>query len=127
MSKIHTLDTNGNVAGTKAVMKRLFQNFLLSDYSQTMFYTGHVASLRYIYSKHADDADKLENEIKGTLEVLYGRYFEIIEVDVVAQVDKENKIHITIAIKVTDKKGRIEYLENSVNQERLLELYSSRT
>ena len=120
--KLHTLDTEGDITGTKAVMHRLMSNFVIADYSQTFVYIDEVSSLRYIYSAFDNDLNKLERDIKDALEKLYGRYFASVEIYV--QVLEENsKLIIDLNLTVTQD-GNVSKLSNVLDSKTLNDLYN---
>ncbi len=78
---IPSLSTNGNIEDVSLSMKKLFDYFLLADYSQTFFYKGNVASLKYILGNYKNEDDLL-SLLNSALTTLYERYFEEVEIDI---------------------------------------------
>jgi len=71
--KLPTLSKHYDLTITQALQK-IYDYFLLSDYSQTNIYRGNITSLKYILINKPND-DLLE-EIKNQLTTMCIRYFE---------------------------------------------------
>jgi len=126
MPQIHNLSTTGAIASPGALMKRLFENFMVSGYSQTLFYEGHVASLRHIYSQFDDDIKELETDIRAAIELMYSRYFSSVEVFVEAELNVDG-VSIDIRIGISVIHNKVPYtLNEAVNTKSMLALYDTK-
>lgn len=103
-----TLDTHHDLTISQ-MLQKLFDYFLLSDYSQTNLYRGNVASLKYILLN--EPTDTLLDNVKSSLYAMYNRYFEsprftdtLNELDIEAQFiesDETNIKYLMILISAT--------------------------
>jgi len=126
MAQIHNLSTDGAIASPSAVMKRLMENFMVSDYSQTLFYGGEVASLRYIYSGFDNDVRQLELDITASLQTMYSRYFANVEVFAEATLNGDG-VSVDIAMEISVLENGAPYtLSEAVNTKNVLALYNSK-
>jgi len=126
MAQIHNLSTEGAIASPRAVMKRLMENFMVSDFSQTLFYGGNVASLRYIYSGFDNDIRQLELDITASLQTMYSRYFDNVEVFVETSLN-EDGVSVDIAMEISVlERGTPYTLSEAVNTKDVLALYNSK-
>lgn len=81
---IPSLTVDGNITNKDLQMKKLFQYFLASDYSQSNQFYGKIASLKYILATYTDSAD-ISLEIKKALNSLYTDFFDSVSVTVSIQ------------------------------------------
>ena len=105
MNSVPTLMTTGSTEAPKLKLSALFKYFLIADYSQTFYYTGNVASLKYIISKFDNhNVSKLKDDIIEALTTMYERYFDNIRVDLNIREDGA-KLHLEFYIStiVNDK------------------------
>ena len=122
---MHNLSTDGAISGGVSIAKRLFANFILSDYSQSNIYFGNISSLRYILSTYEQDDSKLLDAINTTLTSMYNRYFTNVEVTSVLS-DTERAIKI-ISIDITMRyNGEIIELNEVVDLKHLNNLILSK-
>lgn len=81
---IPSLTVDGNITNKDLQMKKLFQYFLASDYSQSNQFYGKIASLKYILATYTDSTD-ISLEIKRVLNSLYTDFFDSVSVTVSIQ------------------------------------------
>lgn len=81
---IPSLTVDGNITNKDLQMKKLFQYFLASDYSQSNQFYGKIASLKYILATYTDSTD-ISLEIKRVLNSLYADFFDSVSVTVSIQ------------------------------------------
>jgi len=112
MKAIAELSPDGFVTNGKAMMLKLYEYFMSSDYSQSNVFMGGIASLKYIISE-ASDAIVLDTMVTEALTTMYESYFTNVAVTTTV-VDKDNKITITVNIVGTDAAGNICRLDKSV-------------
>lgn len=77
---IPSLSDDGNIESTAIAIKKLYDYFLVADYSQTFFYTKHIASLKYLMNQYKTTDAVFKEKVTSTLENMYNRYFEFVEV-----------------------------------------------
>ncbi len=104
MSKLPTLTDDKILENDNLIINKLYEYFLASEYSQTFFYKKHIASLKYLIGEYSVDDDELLTAITSTLEILYLRYFD--EVEVLCEIVPDNAVPdvyiINININVTN-------------------------
>lgn len=105
MKQVPTLTLNGYVADVDLMISKLFEYFLLSEYSQTKLFYTEISSLPYLIRDAGSDTEKLESSVRDTLITMYSRFWR--EVEVVTGIQDTNKAdnksnyRINIDIKVT--------------------------
>ena len=57
VKSIPHLSTTGWMKNPELIIVKLYEYFLLSDYSQSNSYLTHIASLKYILQNHSDTYD----------------------------------------------------------------------
>jgi len=126
MTRMHNLDTSGIIVSPGAMVKRIMENFMVSDNSQTFFYIGEVSSLRHIFSNFDNDIENLRVSIINALERMYGRYFDSVDAFVNAELN-EDGVSVDIDMSVSVTNDGIPYtLSESVNTKDVLALYNSK-
>lgn len=105
---IPSLSVDGFITNKNAIMVKLFEYFLTSDYSQSTTFRGDIASLKYLIATYETNIE-LKNTIITTLTRLYGAYFKtpLINVDFIESEDT-SIIKYVIDIKCWDD-GSVEY------------------
>ena len=75
-----------------------------TNYSQTYLYLGKITSIQYIIEQNAGDINSLVINLRNSLEVFFGRYYDSVIVDVTYTVDKNDISNITLRLNclVTD-------------------------
>lgn len=81
-TKLPTLTSSGWLSDTVTISNKLMDYFLASDFSQTQFYPGEVASLPYIVQEHGHDPDRLVESVRDTLTKYFQRYFRYVRLNV---------------------------------------------
>lgn len=83
MSKktVPTLTLNGFISDPEILIIKLFEYFVTSDYSQSVFFYGNIASLNKILQEYGNDFNNVSNEVMVALDMLYNRYFKDVEVN----------------------------------------------
>jgi len=113
-----TLTISGFVFDKNIIMKKLFEYFITSDYSQSTLYYGKITSLKYCISENRGDTTAIAGSIRFNLQVMYSRYFENVEVMVTPRTDYteagKNIINFYIDIDATDEDGN-EYSLSRIN------------
>jgi len=105
MKQVPTLTLDGYVADVDLMINKLFEYFLLSEYSQTKLFYTEISSLPYLIRDAGPDMEKLEVSVRDTLVTMYGRYWK--EVEVITSVQTTNKTvdktnyRVNIDIKIT--------------------------
>ena len=105
-----TLSATGWVKNIGEKADMLFSHYLVSDYSQTYFYPGEVASLAKDIQINDNKPLKIKSSIEDTLFKYFNRYFESAQVEVaINNPDPEYPDNINIAINVTVFEGGYSY------------------
>lgn len=96
---IPSLQVDGFVVNKNAILVKLFEYFLTSDYSQSTTFRGDIASLKYLIATY-ESTFELKNDIISTLTRLYGAYFKtpLINVEIL-EADDTSVIKYVIDIK----------------------------
>ena len=101
-AKIPTLSLSGWLAAPEVKMNKLFEHFMASEYSQSNFHYGDVASLKYLIATTTDHTE-LRNNIINALRKLYLNHFDTAEVAVdVGDVNERGLTPIVVSISVTE-------------------------
>jgi len=102
VKKVPTLTLDGYLDNTDFMMTKLFEYFVLSEYSQTKLFYGEISSLPYLVRDAGPDFNKLEDSVKDTLFKLYNRYWGNVDVDVGIKEEKinEHKHRVILVINV---------------------------
>ena len=100
MSAIPHLSRDGWLKDPASMVNKLFEYFLVSEYSQSNTFRGHIASLKYILEQNNTGAD-IKSEVIRALVTMYSKYFKdvLINVDVIG--DDSSMLSLTIAVDVT--------------------------
>ena len=103
-----SLSEDGWVTSPDKTADYLLSCFIVSDYSQTYLYTGHVASLPWILQETQGDMTRTLSEVRLTLKTYFTRFFSGVNVDVTEVPNLENpaKAQISIYVKFNDKAGK---------------------
>lgn len=78
---IPVLSATGWVSNKSEIMIKLFEHFVTADYSQSNFFLGGIASLKYIIAV-SNGAIEMKQNIIQALAKLYGAYFSSVTVNV---------------------------------------------
>lgn len=101
-AKIPTLSLSGWLAAPEVKMNKLFEHFMASEYSQSNFHYGQVASLKYLIATTTDHTE-LRNNIINALRTLYLNHFDTAEVAVdVGDINNKGLTPIVVSISVTE-------------------------
>jgi hypothetical protein len=103
-SQLPTLTDDGILEDDRLKSVKLFEYFLVSEYSQSTIFFGDISSLKYLIAEYSDDYSTLTNEIQNTLTKLYNRYFDHSDVTCVLknQDDQTNAFDLFIEIEITN-------------------------
>jgi len=104
MIKVPTLSTAKTISGT-TMIQRLYHYFERSNYKQSSFYDGNVASLRYLMHMYNDDLDTMELETIKMLTKMYKRFFSNVKIEVSFQ-KLENEQHLLIVKGSMEENGK---------------------
>jgi Tfp pilus assembly ATPase PilU len=120
LNTVPSLSDLKSVSETKLGLRKLFEYFLVSDYSQTFFYPGEVASLKYIMNTHPDD---IENKTYDALYTMYTKYFEDVDITTALTSEEDSErltLHIYVGVKT--ESGEVVTLEEPVDLKETLNL-----
>lgn len=97
-----SLSRVGILTNPKTILLKCFENFLVSDYSQSTTFIGEVVSLKYILATNKE-VSEIKSSIISNLEKMYLNYFKSVIVNVTDN-DSENNsvVQYSIDISVTD-------------------------
>jgi hypothetical protein len=110
METIPTLSRDGFITNKNIVIKKLFEYFLTSEYSQSNTFYRNISSMKYILSTNKDPY-KLKETMENTLLTLYKRYFTVVDVIIdVSENDDSSTIDLTININC--KYDNVSYILN---------------
>lgn len=103
-----TLSPEGWVQSTAEQADYLISHFFESEKSQTHLYNSNVSSFQWIIQNAQGDMNKTVSDLKTTLSIYYGRYFDsvIVEASYEQLPVDSSKINITLYISFTDKVGK---------------------
>jgi hypothetical protein len=87
MKALPTLTTHGFITDETLLMSKLYEYFLTTQYSQSVFYKDYINSYDKIIKNSPTVSNKLEYELSDALYKLYNRYFD----DVTPTVRLEDK------------------------------------
>ena len=76
-----SLTEQGWLNNSSSIADMLFSHFMLSDYSQTYVYDGHVSSLAWIIEQTQGNSSKLVSLINRHLSEYFGHYFSDVNVE----------------------------------------------
>jgi len=95
---VPTLSRDGYITNIEDTMRKIFEYYLVSQYSQSDTFRGEVVSITYDLEMGNNIGDKRDN-INRSLSKLFTRYFINPTIDV--NIDSSKGSTITIAIKIT--------------------------
>ena len=98
MKQVPTLTLDGYLDNVDLMMTKLFEYFVLSEYSQTKLFYTEIASLPYLIRIAGPDNGKLEDMVKSTLTTLYSRYWDNVTINTI--ITEENKNDSKSALKI---------------------------
>ena len=99
------LSRDGWMKDPSSMVNKLFEYFIVSEYSQSNTFRGEIASLKYIL-EHNNTNDDIKSEIMKALTIMYGRYFTDILIHVNISEDETSLVVIAISADVTAGKKR---------------------
>ena len=106
MRVIPTFKLEGLISDPRKRMNQILEYYLASNPSQTLLYRGHVVSMQSAIFRGANNADKLESEVRGDLAKVFSTNFdEITELDVTVVGIEGNDTRLDIRIKVAVREG----------------------
>ena len=94
--KLPTLSTSGTLYNPVKIIERLYRYFEVSSRKQSLLYKDHISSYRYLEHLYADDMDRLTEAVTSTLETLFNRYFDDVEINTEYTVVSDALYKITI-------------------------------
>ena len=96
---VPTLSRDGYISNVEDTMRKIFEYYLVSQYSQSDTFRGEVVSITYDLEMGNNVGDKRDN-INRSLSKLFTRYFFNPTIDVSIDTSKEPIIIITIKVTV---------------------------
>lgn len=112
-SSIPTLTIDGFVDNPKLKMSKIFEYFLLADYSQSSIFQGDVSSFKYIMATNSLDLE-IVDAMESTLTRLFERYYDSASVDVRVETNPDtNTQYLKINVVVTNN-GEKYYLYREI-------------
>lgn len=116
MIGIPVLSVTGWETNKKAIMIKLFEYFVTSDYGQSNTFKGDVQSLKYLVAAYTAKAD-LRTAIIDSLTKMYKNYFKSATVSVtVDDPDTSSVITFTIDITCTDDNNTPYILSQTISE-----------
>lgn len=101
-----SLTIHGMIDNKHLIMKKLWEYFITSDYSQSTSFAGHVHSLRYLIA--SEQQGNLASAIESALTEMYTPYFSQIEVKAeVTDKETDSKYSIGISVYAKDAEGTL--------------------
>lgn len=102
-----SLDTDGWVESSVKTADYLLSHFFLSDYSQTAFFKGEVASFAWILQRYQGDIEQIKEETRSVLSRYFTKQFDNVDVQIDEIENKEsiNAHQLTIYLVFTDQDG----------------------
>lgn len=88
---VPSLTADGFVSNKSEQMKKLFEYFLASDYSQSNTFSGKIASLKYIITTYKEPAD-IKREIEKALTIQYRAHFDTVSILVSVYTDTNGAV-----------------------------------
>ena len=111
-ASIPHLSVNGFKSNSEQILLKLFEYFLTSEYSQSNIYHGDIASLKYILQNEYE-VNTIKNSISKTLDTMYRRYFDNVDV-LVTMEESDSETSYIINITIIDSKNNTYKLNNSI-------------
>lgn len=113
VSSLPTLSIDGFVTNHELMMSKIFEYFLIADYSQSLIFQGDITSFKYIMAT-GNVVNDLSSSMIDALTKLYERYYDTASVEVqVTEHEETNTQYLKIGI-VTENDGKKYYLYRSV-------------
>lgn len=88
---VPSLTRNGFISNKNEQMKKLFEYFLASDYSQSNTFSNKIASLKYIMTTYKDSSE-VKREIEKALRLLYQAHFDTVSPSITVYEDASNSV-----------------------------------
>ena len=95
-SIVPSLSTQGWLSTIGEKTDRIIGYFFANEYSQSVSYYGHIASLQYLIAMYKSYIIELKEAIHNTLNKLLSVYFESVQVEVKIEPDKDKESNYTI-------------------------------
>ena len=90
MTKLSTLDQDGNISSPSKIADRLMSYFYASDFSQSTALYGDIISLPAIIQKNSNNPDQVVSDISSGLVTLFLPFFDSVNFDVTYEIDNQN-------------------------------------
>ena len=90
MTKLSTLDQDGNISSPSKIADRLMSYFYASDFSQSTALYGDIISLPAIIQKNSNNPDQVVSDISSGLTTLFLPFFDSVNFDVTYEIDNQN-------------------------------------
>jgi len=103
-SAIPHLSRDGWLKDPSTMVNKLFEYFLVSEYSQSNTYRGKITSLKYILEQNTA-SDDIKSEIIKALVNMYNRYFTDILINIDITDDDTSMLSLAISVDVTGEDG----------------------
>ena len=81
--KLLTLSSSGTLEFPQQIIDRLFIYFVKSSKKQSRLYRNHVTSYKWLEHMYGDDKDLFAEETSNALQIMYERYFDDVNIEVV--------------------------------------------
>lgn len=107
-SVIPALSQDGWVTSTAQKADYMISHFFLSEYSQSLLYTGNVASFQWIIQDNQGDMLKTNTVLRETLRVYFSRYFsEVVVESSYAEIpENSGRVRINLYVSFKDHEGK---------------------
>lgn len=113
---VPSLGPDGFITNTPKMADLMLAHFFASNYSQTHFYTGRVASFAWILQRWAKDMERTSSEVQEALNKYFSAYFSNVVVETSVKSENEtSRYAITIYVGFVDSEGKEHSLGRSVN------------
>lgn len=90
MTKLATLDQDGNISSPSKIADRLMSYFYASDFSQSTALYGDIISLPALIQKNSNNPDQVVSDISSGLTSLFSPFFDSVNFDVTYEIDNQN-------------------------------------
>lgn len=101
-SMIPTLTTDGYVTNKNIIMRKLWEYFVTSEYSQSNTFYAKVSSLKWLIASHKVSSE-LSRSVEDSLVALYKRYFDNVECDAtIESVNNTGMYKLKIGLRAVD-------------------------
>lgn len=101
-SSIPSLTLDGWIDNKHLQIRKIWEYFMTSEYSQTNTFIGDICSLKYILATSIPEVNLVSN-VEAALRRMYSKYFDNVNVDVILDQDTDiTKYILKISISCVD-------------------------